>query len=526
MIKMALKFLNIIKKNLQFFWNNKLSSLIFLFGPLILILIVGAAVQDISVKNINAGLYISEEGPNTENFFRKLEARSFNVGIETSLETCKNNVREGNSHVCIELKKALNSTLPLDSGNYPNYDVKIYVDFSKQRIVWSIIGKIQGIVDEESYNARNLLIANLKEDAEELSRMMQSRESEIDLAISYLEDLDAQLDVVSQEEQTANQKLGEISNNISEIIEELTYIKIGVPLPTIYSTYLDDAISSLENLKQNIAIIQGTSSPIGNAKTYVGIMGDQLEGVKFSLEEARADLDRLSEENLERISNPISLEYESVEGGEEGTIEKPLGFLDYLFPSFLMFFILFNTIIFSSVIRIRERKSKAYIRNIASKVSGFNFVLGDSLTGFIFAIAQAVIILGVASFFLNINLLSNWLSLSLILLLAILSFVLIGIAIGSIFRTQEATIIAAVCMSLLLFIFSSMIVPVETLPPLISKIVGFLPLTLLETKLRLILIFGSALNLSLMEISSLALIGLISILLTFIFYKKSKEKEI
>lgn len=522
---MKLKFLNILKKNFQFFWNNKLSSLIFLLGPLILILIVGAVVQDPSIKNIKAGIYLSSEELDTAEFFQKLEARSFNIKIENSLETCKRNVREGVSHVCIELKKA-ETMLPLSQIGYPNYDVKVYLDTSKQRIVWSIIGEIQKIVDEESYNARALLIEELKEDARESSQIIQSQESKINFAIYQLQNLDLNLNSILQEEQMINAELDEIRQDIVGVIQKLNYIKTGVFLPPTYLIYLENSISTLENINQKILALPQTSNSIEEVRNYIRVVENQLEEVRLSLGEVRNNLEKISEENLDRVSNPIYLEYESIGGEGGGTIKKPLGFLDYLFPNFLMFFMLFNAVIFSSVIRIRERKSEAYIRNISSKVSGFNFVLGDFLTSFIFAIVQVLIILGIASFFLNINLLFNIVPLAEVLLITIIIFTVIGIFIGSALRTQEATVIAAICVSLLLFIFSSMIIPIETLPKVLSQVASFLPLTLLETKLRLILIFGSGLHLSLPEMVSLAGILVILIILTLIFYKRSKEKEI
>jgi len=56
--------------------------------------------------------------------------------------------------------------------------------------------------------------------------------------------------------------------------------------------------------------------------------------------------------------------------------------------------------------------------------------------------------------------------------------------------------------------------------------VSYSPLTLLETKLRIILIFSSKKPILLLEAISLITVGLISCLLIMIGYERNKEKEI
>jgi hypothetical protein len=152
----------VIARNLKVYSNSKLSSLIIILGPLMLMLIIGVSLQDNSLKNIQAGIFSSDSGDLSDNFINLLKEKGFNINIEETLEKCKKDVIEEINHVCIHLKK---NEIGLEqiSSNYKSYDIDIYVDFSKQRVVWDIIGSIQGIVEQESYSTRRTIIRDIND---------------------------------------------------------------------------------------------------------------------------------------------------------------------------------------------------------------------------------------------------------------------------------------------------------------------------------------------------------------------------
>jgi ABC-type multidrug transport system permease subunit len=516
-------FLTIVKKNLETLFNSKLSSLILILGPVLLIVIVGVALQDSSIKNIKAGLYSEENDSFVESFSENLRSKSFIIHRESSLEECKTNVIEGKTHVCIEIKKREENI-----KDYYTYDVTLYVDFSKQRIVWRIIGSVQGIVEQESYKTRQVMVEDIKTKAKRIALEVQEKEDLLTTIIINIEDVEGQITNVIKKEADATRSIREIRNNISSIKIKLQFLSDmwGEEYFNSISNNVTQNIYQIDQKLGEIHMSLDSNQPLLDSKTKLGYAKNHLVSTRDALSEIRIDLENLEAIETERITDPIVLTYRSTTHEQGGEIQKNLEFLDYLFPSFLIFFILFTSIITSAIITIRERSSDAYIRNIASKRNGINFVLSIFITCFVIIAIQTTIILLLARYFLNVDPLINLIQLIYVLIIAISIFTLIGIALGYVFNSYESTIVGAISLVLLFFIFSSTITPAETLTKTLSEIANLLPLTLLETKIRLVMIFSSTLKIFQNELISLAATLFITSMIIFVFYHFNKEKEI
>ncbi len=99
------KTFSILKKNFQIAFNSKTSSFILILGPIILIGLIGFALQDTSLKNARAGVFINDQDTFSNSFIQRLTERNFQVFLMNSLEDCRKQVVTGTNHVCIELKK-------------------------------------------------------------------------------------------------------------------------------------------------------------------------------------------------------------------------------------------------------------------------------------------------------------------------------------------------------------------------------------------------------------------------------------
>lgn len=519
---MVIKTIAMLKRNFQISLNTKASSLILILSPLILIGLMGFALQDVSMKNIKVSLFMDEKDSFSDTFIGRLEEQGYSVEVENSLEICKNKVKNAKSHVCIHLQKEYTPSL-----NYPMYNLDLNVDFSKQRVVWQIIGTIQGIAEQESYKAREGFVTDLKQDSQELSKKLEIEEARIDTAVREIDYLRNLLRDVESQSQDIDSAVFAIDSNLTIIKNNLVVIQNSGLLIGQDLVFLTNSLNLINGIQNQLILIEtDTGKSINNIETRLTSARGELRNTQNSLRDMREGLNTIRDTDIESISEPISVSYKSVLDETEGEIKNKLESLDYLFPSFTMFFILFGSIVFASVLRIRERSSSAYVRNIASKIKGSKLILSDFMTCSVLMIIQIIIIFVTAYFFLNISLLQNIFVSVALILIAISLFTLIGIAIGSILNTQESVIIASISLCILFFIFSSIIVPVEILPKALSTVISLFPLTLLESKLRLALIFNGGIGLNLFEIAGLLTTGIISSLLIFIFYKKNKEREL
>ncbi|MFH1311157.1 MAG: ABC transporter permease [Nanoarchaeota archaeon] len=496
----------IIKRNLQIYSNSKLSSLIIILGPLILILMVSSLLQDTSLKNINAGVFSQEEGTFKDNFINRLNERSFIIKQEGSLESCKKDVINEITHVCIHLKKG-GFVVP----GYKNYDIDIYVDFSKQNIVWGIIGSIQGIIEQESSSTREAVIKDIKNDVESLNSKLIAIENTLNVALSITTSFREKSSSIT----TEINDLKLILSSTKSVLQGINSIQYSLEISNLINQ-LDSSEQKLESLEQNIP----SESEIRNLE-------NELKEIKSSVTDLKQEINGIKEINVNRLADPIVLSYYSVsEDGESGVSKGKLEILDYLFPSFLIFFLLFGSLLFTITTIIRERKSNAYIRNITSINNRFIFLFGNFLTIVFLVFFQTLIIISVASLFLNVDIFANIFSLLGVTLISIIIFTLMGIALGYLFNSYESATIASISVALLLLIFSSAIIPIETLPKIFYEIIKVSPLTLLESKMRVILMFGSILKMKLIEIISLSSVFIISIIAILLFYNKNEEKEI
>jgi ABC-type uncharacterized transport system permease subunit len=103
------------------------------------------------------------------------------------------------------------------------------------------------------------------------------------------------------------------------------------------------------------------------------------------------------------------------------------------------------------------------------------------------------------------------------------SFILLGMIVGYIFNSEETATIGAISLGTILLFFSNTIVPLETLPSSIQRIVEFNMFVVSDTILRNIIIFELGLKESLPEIQILLIhIAVFVIIIAAIYNVSSK----
>ena len=524
----------LIKKNFRLLLNAKFNSLVFIFAPLILIFVLCFALSNTSITNVTCSIYISEDINQGDSFIsslvEKLNDHSFSVNTKDSLYDCKKDVIDGISQVCIEvLKDEFDSGGGFDADY--SYILNLYVDFSQQRTVWNIIGTIQWIAEQESDEIRHETIVDLKEELSDADVSINQIKTNLDSSEEYISKIKANINFLENQQTGIDSKINELSLNINSIKNNLDLINSAGILVPPYGDYLASSQQILDEMSSDVTSIgtynSGMKNSLETLKDYVSVLEDNLDNIRDSFDDLENTIGNLEESDLDKIVNPISVKYTSVvDEKESGEVKNDLQDLDYLFPNFIMFFILFSSIIYGSVNVIKERQSNSYIRNISSKVKGFGFVFSSFFTSLIIVLIQICVMLFVSNYFLNISLFSNVYSLALFLILSISSFVILGVLIGFIFNSQESSIIGAIFFSLLFFMFSSLISPLQTLPKTISNIVSLTPYSILEAESRSIFIFESQIGLSITQIIALVAFFILCFILIAVFYRKSKEKEI
>jgi len=524
---MAIKIFTIIERNFLVLIHSKLSSLIIILGPILLILLIGIGLGNTGIKDLNTNVYINERSAFTSAFLENLKARSFIITESDSLEDCINSVRSSDKSLCIELRKS-NLTIS-DEFNISNediersgigYSVHLYTDFSKQRVVWGIINKVQGAVDDFSSNIRMGASERLKQKLDSYSSNIKERRKQISKIISLLNQIQDKIPDIKT-------KLS--SSNINDINQYMSDLEIAISNISVNPAPVTNAFDHLKTAWENSFIDQNykqISSSIDTFDNNIVSAKNELLSLDKELEDLDNSIESTKNINMNSLLNPIPMSYESISGDISKKIEVQFEFFDYLFPSFISFFIIFVSLILTTNFIIRERTSKAYIRNILSKTLGVSFIFGNFITLLLIVIIQCLIIIFIANFFLNIPLYSNILGIIITLILSAGVFISIGMILGYLFNSQETAIIASISLSLLLIIFSPLISPLETLPEVFKLLLKFTPLILTEDIIRRLVIFDIGFYSNLTSIIMLFITFIIFFLVANIVYMINKTKEI
>jgi len=536
---------SIMKKNFRIMFNSKLSLIILILGPLFLMTITGAALQNTDLRNIKASVFAHEEGIQhplkkdwfVESYKDQLREESFAVSETQSLSQCQEDVLTSRSHVCIEiLKKDPINAVQKRIGQDINYETKAHVDFSKSRIVWGVIAKTQAASEKHTMKLVEGLFLEFRNEIDGPMKALKNSKSDLDSAISLLNNVESRLNNVETEVHNLRNEVNLVESGFSEIQNRIKSLVSAVHAvegldPQIYSL-IDELDVKAEALQNDIVDFR-TRVNSDYILKHVDYSREKVIEVRSKMVEVRADVntvlyewDEIQEFGVDELA-PLSFTYQSVsENGPGGKVGRRLQFLDYLFPSFLMFFIIFVSLVFSTVTIFRDRSSEAHIRNMTSKVGGFSFITGSFFSILAVLFLQILIILGVSVFFLKASILANIFTLMLFCFIGLALFTLGGIALGYIFNSQEGAVIASVAISLLFLIFLPGITPTETLPSGFSEVVSIMPFVILEGKLRMASIFGVLSGFSIGEVVSMVFAFLISIGVVSFFYKSNKHEDL
>ncbi|MFH1637810.1 MAG: ABC transporter permease [Candidatus Woesearchaeota archaeon] len=563
-----IKLLAIIKKNLRQLIHSKLSSLIIVLGPIIIIALAGVMLSGTGLQGINVGIYLIEDCELAGKLEEELSKNSFAVFYYDTLEQCKQGVISGDNHICVEIadkgKKDLANIDPR-----LKYKVNFYVDYSRVRLVWAIINAIRSIVAEESSMISAEFTGKAATAVDEGFSQLETQQDTIDDVIVMSND-------VKDEIGRAAGRAGEIDSGLSEVrgflnsgfdalqsksneaVEQMSdasvkFNDVVAFLPPeaaaaqyAFSSSYNTAFSTVRDVDKNLVLLQGKAERAESSLDAVSSTGTSIQSglfgvsnsigsVKLKLTNVKAEMAKASKDygwvkgvNADDIMTPIPIEIMPVTGEVEGigSVSNALTYLDYLFPALTIIVIMFVATILASTMTMKERKCSAYFRNIISPTSSFLLAIGNYFTGLILVCLQVALLFTVAAVFFNASLIQGAYSIAAILFLVISFFLFLGIVIGYIFNSEETAIVGSVSAAIVFLIFSALIIPVETMPSIMGMVTRFSPFVVAETALRQVIIFGADFRSLYKPLAILGCYVIATFALAFIVQKIRKTKEI
>jgi ABC-type multidrug transport system permease subunit len=273
---------------------------------------------------------------------------------------------------------------------------------------------------------------------------------------------------------------------------------------------LSDSLSKIESeLNTSKRLNKDTQARLSTAKTNLAGVQASLTDLKNSLQKTRKNLESINITKTETIVSPVNTKIEPI------VLESSK--LTFTFPFLLVLITMFVALLLSSNLIIFEKNEKAFFRNHVTPTRQEFFVITTFITSLIVIVVQTLIILGLANYFMHIPLFKNAWCTVLIIFLTSAFFIVLGMAVGYLFSTQEGAIMASIVLASVFLFLSNLVVPLESLAPSLTNIIKYNPFVLASELLRKSLLFNIKITEVMMPMLLLGGATLLIFLLIIIF---------
>ena len=524
-----MKLLRIMLKNFKLLVRAKASAFTVLIGPLLIILLVGLVFSTKASYELSIGYYTPTHNNMTASFVDSLKQSKFFVQEFNDEQSCVKKIEQGIIHTCIIFPE----NFQVSMNNESRSELRFLVDYSRINIVYKVIDSVSGILDikskELSYSLTESLLSRINSTVKDLSREMTLADG-INLKLNAVLS-DVQKAKASSSTMTfsiGKVSLSTLNSDLASLNE--TYFALqekGIELINMSDEFLDDlgryenvsatrsdfkefrrdllglynltpekikrlnlslsvlasSISKAESeLNKSQQLNKDVQAKLDSVKTGIAGVQTSLSDLKKELDKTKKNLESISITKAETIVSPVNTKIEPI------MLETSK--LTFTFPFLLMLVIMFIALLLSSTLVIFEKSSKAFFRNHITPTKQEFFVITTFLTSFIIIIIQTAIILGLANYFMQIPLLKNALCTGVLILLATAFFIVLGMAIGYLFSTQEGAIMASIILGSIFMFLSNLVIPLESIAPSLAKLIKYNPYVLASELLRKSLLFN------------------------------------
>jgi len=499
----------IIKKNIKLVTRTKSSALIIILGPLLLILLIGAAFNTANIYGIRVGTYSESYSTLTNAVIDELHKKRFSTVEIESKDVCIDSIRNGIVHVC--------AIFPPDLSIKKGGDITFYVDNSRMNLVYIVLDTLSSIVGSKSKELSTQLTKNIIDVLDSSERELRDKQPVLDEVKVSTEGNKARLIKVTQD----LSKLDLIPPKFSIVALE-TAIGTALSEPNAQVTELLIKIKQetrdVEGRFESIAVTrQSTIDEVEKTRQVLASNIDYLVVLSAATSNIAHNIKNVKTTSISKIVSPLTTKIEP--------ITKDQTHLNYVFPTLIILIIMFVTMLLAATLEIKEKNAKVYFKNFITPTSDILFIISNFLTNLFIVGLQLVVLFGVALFFFKDQILISLQNILLALFLVATLFTLIGMVIGNIFRSEETGTLAAISLGFIFLFFSSAILPIETLPGLIGKIATFNPFFIGEGILNKALLFQSPLQ---PLLPSMYLLGsyIVGLLMVVIVTKKIAKRRI
>ena len=481
--------MGIISKNLKVIYRSKLSFLLVILAPILIVFLVGTAFNSTNLTDIQVSVYSSSYSELTNDLIANLDNNQFLTEQVDSEELCQSLVKQGISSACVIFPPELSIEGNKDS-------VMIYVDNSRMNLAYTLINQINEQISSKGSELGIAMATDLLNVLESARNSLPNQNSKIYSALNDLKSIESSSNSV---------------NSFSDSVKDL-----------------DNALKLLDSVETE-SDLSGIKSGINSVKTKLldadlsmGSISEKSQSGKENINTAYenlnqliSELNKMSVDDAENIVMPIKTEVAPLTNESSNW--------SHLFPTLIALIILLSGIVLSSSIVLTERRGRANFRNFMTPTSNLSFVLGAYFTSMIILLFQMIILFAGTIYFTKFNLIPVIGLVSLVLFLSSTVFVFLGMLIGYLFKSDETTTLASISIASLLIFFSNTILPTESIKGYLRTIVVYNPLLVSDSLLKKVILFKESFNLLIPELIILLVIIAVLLCLNLIARKMTRR---
>lgn len=172
---------------------------------------------------------------------------------------------------------------------------------------------------------------------------------------------------------------------------------------------------------------------------------------------------------------------------EESIQSNELGYIDFLVPGILTMAILFLGL-FGALPMVEWREKQVLKRFGATPVSRLHIISSQITYRLVLAVIQTLIIIAVAYFIFNVQMVGNWLLLFGLVVLGALTLISIGYLAVARARTVEGAMPLIQLIQFPMLFLSGIFFPIDFMPDFMRPLVSAIPLTYLADALRQVMV--------------------------------------
>lgn len=512
-----MKHLSIIIKNFLMILKNKSYIFVIISLPALLVITTSFTIGSVSIHNVPVGL--SGEREHVQEVASILWMEGFKKTIYLDEEECIKKVKENKIGVCVNLSE--NRVEIIFDNTRPETSGRIFYFFE------GFFLRKKDAVSEE---------------------MMKKTEENLVVFLSFVNDFSENVDESKKDLLETREELVKTRGNLVKIKNDYREFEkiVGdfeVSLKKMENIYLfldenkDEIISVMDEETGDVFISvleemknfnsdtkdfsnwsKGISEKIEETdkKLLDGI--EKIDKILILLEDSKKEISKIKS-GFDEIPENIGIVL-SGKGVFEDKGEKR--YTDLIFPKIATLIIIFITLYVSTIFTLVLVKSKGYIREMMTPTRNASFLFSSFIVLSFMGLFFASIVFFVGYFYPGVEP-SNYLFLSIFIILIIFLFTEIGMLFGYSIKSENIAVSCVTFFIVFLIILSDLIIPIFFFPTITHHIIKLNPLNISENSISQIML--SPASWWILEKNFYVMLGMIIFIIPFLFQAKKISQK-